>query len=66
MYRFREYREAARLRQDEVAREIGVDRSAVAKWETGRALPRADKLMRLCALYRCSAEELMGMRRAAQ
>ena len=32
------------LTQSALADEIGVDRSAVAKWETGKALPRSDHL----------------------
>jgi transcriptional regulator with XRE-family HTH domain len=64
--KFREYREAARMRQDEVADKIGVDRSAVAKWETGRALPRADKLLGLSRLYNCTTDQLLGVDRQAQ
>lgn len=50
----------ARLNQDEVAAALEVNRSAVAKWETGKALPRAEKLVRLARLYHCTVGELIG------
>ena len=37
-------RDAAKLTQDGLAEKLGVDRSTVAKWETGDALPRAAML----------------------
>lgn len=38
--RIRAAREAAGLSQDAVAKELGVDQSTVAWWETGKASPR--------------------------
>lgn len=39
-------RRRARLTQDEIATELGVDRSAVSRWESGTRMPRADVLTR--------------------
>lgn len=52
-------RERAKLTQQAVADELGTDRSTVAKWETGAALPRADKLLALARLYGCTVEALL-------
>ena len=51
-------REKANLRQDDVAAALNIDRSTVAKWETGVASPRTDKLPALARLYRCSIDDL--------
>lgn len=52
------WRELAKLTQEEVAKELGMERSGVAKWEAGVALPRADKLPILAKLYGCTIDEL--------
>ena len=51
-------REKANLSQEKVAVALKIDRSTVAKWETGVAYPRADKLPAIAALYGCSIDEL--------
>ena len=47
------------LTQEEVARELRIDRSSVAKWETGKADPRADMLVKLAKLFGCTVDELL-------
>lgn len=46
--------------QREVAKAVGVQESAVSKWERGLAKPRADKLPMLAKLYGCTIEELLA------
>ena len=46
--------------QREVAKILGVEESAVSKWERGLARPRADKLPILAKLYGCTIEELLA------
>jgi transcriptional regulator with XRE-family HTH domain len=38
---------------------MGIDRSAIAKWETGAAMPRADKLTELAKILGCTVDELL-------
>lgn len=45
--------------QREVAAILGVNESAVSKWERGISKPRADRLPILARLYGCSIEELL-------
>lgn len=52
-------RERVGLTQAEVAKALNVGQSAVAAWETGRALPRADKLIDIAKLLNCTIEELL-------
>ena len=60
MNRIRELRQKKHLSQEELGRLLGVDRSAVAKWETGTHLPRAEKLMMLARVFGCSVDELLA------
>ena len=60
--RIREFRERRDLSQDEVARFLGVNRTAVVKWETGANKPRLDKIVELAKLFRCSVDDLLGLK----
>lgn len=51
-------RKKANLTQEDVAVALNTDRSAVAKWETGKAYPQINRLPQLSALYGCSIDEL--------
>ena len=46
-------------KQADVAHELHIDRSLVAKWETGRARPSIEMLMPLAHMYRVSTERLI-------
>lgn len=58
MNKIKDKREAAGLTQHRLAEALGVDRSAIAKWETGEALPRADKLPALAKVLSCNVDDL--------
>ena len=55
----RAMREKKDMLQQAVALEIGVERSTVAKWESGKSRPRAELLPKLAKLFGCSIEELL-------
>ncbi len=59
MKRIRELRKAQKLSQQELATKLGVDRSTIAKWETGTHCPRTDKMRKLTMILDCSLEELL-------
>lgn len=48
----------AGLTQQEVASATGFSRSALLRWENGQTFPRADKLERLCKLYRVEVADI--------
>lgn len=52
-------REAMKLTQDDLAKKLDVDRSTVAKWETGDALPRAGMLPRIAFVLGCPIDALL-------
>ena len=62
MNKIREYRERYELSQEELARCLGIDRSSVAKWESGCNTPRLAHLLELARIFHCSVDELVGLK----
>ena len=58
--RIKELREAMGLTRVQLADCLGVTVVAVRKWETGLAMPSAEKLPILADLLRCSIDALYG------
>ena len=58
MNRIKYYREKNIFSQADIAERVGVSQQAVAKWETGKSMPRADKLSLLAKLLNCSIDDL--------
>jgi len=54
----RQHREGLKMSQERLAELLGIDRSAVAKWETGKAMPTADKLPELARILGCTIDDL--------
>lgn len=50
---------SAGLTQDSLAEKLGVVRTTVAMWETGKSIPRADLLPDLAKILGCSIEDLL-------
>lgn len=46
--------------QAALAEKIGVSQQAVTQWETGDAMPRADKLPELARLLGCKVDDLLS------
>lgn len=57
--RLRQLRLDKRLRQDQVARLVGVSKGAISAYETDIRQPSYDVLIRLANLYRVSADYLL-------
>lgn len=55
----RAIREAHEMTQGMLATKLNVTRSAVAMWETGKAMPTADKLLTLAEILHCTTDELL-------
>lgn len=50
------------LSQEEVAKKMQVTPATVCRWESGEFLPRADKLLALAKLFKCSIDTLLKSR----
>ena len=48
-----------RLSQEDIAKKMGVTPATVCRWENGEFLPRADKLIALDKVLRCSVSVLL-------
>lgn len=59
-YLFGKIRSERGFSQSQVAELVGVDRSTVAKWETGQAYPRVEILIKLSEIFNCTVDELLG------
>jgi transcriptional regulator with XRE-family HTH domain len=46
------------LTQDELAERLKISRTTVTMWETGEAMPRADKLPELAKILGCTIDDL--------
>ena len=53
-------RESKNLTQQYIANELGISRSSAAMWETGEAMPRADRLPELAKILGCTIDELFA------
>lgn len=63
MNQIRKYRHKRNLKQSELALLVGVNRTAVTKWESGEVNPRASRLLKIADVLRCSIDELMGTKK---
>ena len=47
-----------KMTQAELAEKMNLSQSAVAKWENGECLPKAEMLLRLSKVFNCTIDEL--------
>lgn len=47
------------MTQEELAHQLGVSRQTISKWELNRGNPELSKIEEICALFNCSADELL-------
>ena len=59
--RLRQLRLDKQLRQEQVARLVGVSKGAISAYETDIRQPSYDILIRLANLYRVSVDYLLGL-----
>ena len=53
-------RDAAGLRQYELAERMGVKQASVSAWESGAAMPSAANLLKLADIFGCTVDEILG------
>lgn len=47
------------MTQEELAYQLGVSRQTISKWELNQGNPELSKIKEICALFNCSADELL-------
>lgn len=55
----KEKRYISGLTQKDLAEKLEVDRSTIAKWETGESMPRTEKLIQLSKILKCTVDDLL-------
>ena len=58
--RIKQLREAAGMKQYELAAKVGVKSSSVFKWENGVGFPSAENLMVLADIFGVSTDYILG------
>lgn len=59
--RIRQYREAQKLTQKQLAEQLGVSNTRISNWEQGLNRPDADILATLCRVLNVSPSELLDV-----
>lgn len=60
MLRIKELREEVGMTQKELADTIGVDRTSIAKWESGASGAKSEMLEKLASFFSVSTDYLLG------
>lgn len=60
MINIKQLREVNGMTQAQVAAKIGTTQACVAMWESGAAMPRADKLPEIAKVLHCDISDLFG------
>lgn len=58
--RLKERRLLKKLTLEQLGTIVGVQKSAVSKWERGKNIPKGDILLKLCNVLECTADYLTG------
>ena len=59
--RLAEVRKNNRMTQKELALQLDVGESTVQSWEQDRSRPRVETLIRICLLFKVSADYILGL-----
>ena len=59
--RIKELRLENKINQQELAANCNVKQSCVSKWERGETLPDALMIIKLCSIFKISADYLLGI-----
>ena len=60
MNRIKELRLQNGWRQEDLAQKLSTKRQTVARYETGERCPDIETILRLCDIFECSADYLLG------
>ncbi len=60
MNRIRDLRKEKKMSQQDLADKLGVDRTAVVKWESNTHMPRTGRLLQIAKILDCSVDEIVS------
>lgn len=59
----RKLRKLRGFTQEELAELLHLTPQAISRWETGKTMPDAERIIDLAAVLNCSADEILGISR---
>lgn len=59
----RELREAARMKQETLAKLVGVKPPSVSAWENGKSMPTVENVLKLADIFGVTTDEVLGRSR---
>ena len=59
--RLKELREANRLSQVQLAKELNISKQSISNWENNNILPSIDVLIKVIQFFRVSADYILGL-----
>lgn len=62
MIKLKEIRKESKMNQMELAKLINVERSMISKLETGASDINGKLIIKICEIFKCSADELLGLK----
>lgn len=60
--RIKEFRKKSRMTQIDTAKELGISQAQFSKLEKGQSLCNANQILRMCELFKCTPNDLLGFR----
>ena len=54
--RIRQVRKAKKLTQQDIARKLNINQTAISQWERGSTVPKNEKLIQLCEILETSSD----------
>ena len=60
-YRIRDLRRESGFTAEELGKAVGLSRYAILYWEKGKNYPQVDVCLKLCKIFNCSMDYLLGL-----
>ena len=54
-------RKGKRMNQEELGYKLGCSRKTIGKWEDGQAIPPLDAMLKMCEMFECELDYLLGV-----
>jgi len=60
--KLKEFREANKLSQREIANKLNMTQANYWLWEKGKSFPNAKQIVELCTIFKCTPNDLFGIK----
>lgn len=63
MNKIKHFRMKSNMTQYDLAKKLNLSRTTITKWETGKAYPRTQMLLKLAEVLNCTTQDLLYQKR---